>query len=137
MWRQVVIYGLLLALAAAGLEWLRFRHVTRIDSTEIYVAILALGFIALGIWVGRKLTPQPRPAAFERNAAAIRSLGLTERECDILARLASGQSNKELARILAISPNTVKTHLARVFEKLEVQNRMQAVEKARWLSLIP
>lgn len=137
MWRQVVIYGLLLALAAAGLEWLRFRHVTRIDSTEIYVAILALGFVALGIWVGRKLTPQPRPAAFERNAAAIRSLGLTERECDILARLASGQSNKELARTLAISPNTVKTHLARVFEKLEVQNRMQAVEKARWLSLIP
>jgi len=67
MWRQVLIYGLVLALAAVGLEWLRFRHVTRIDSTEIYVAILAIGFIALGIWVGRKLTPQPRPAEFERN----------------------------------------------------------------------
>ena len=137
MWRQVVIYGVLLALAAVGLEWLRFRHVTRIDSTEIYVAILAIGFIALGIWVGRKLTPQPRPAEFQRNDAAIRSLGLTERECEILGHLASGQSTKELARTFAISPNTVKTHLARVFEKLEVQNRMQAVEKARWLALIP
>ena len=137
MWRQVVIYGILLALAAVGLEWLRFRHVTRIDSTEIYVAILAIGFIALGIWVGRKLTPQPRPATFQRNDAAIRSLGLTERECEILGHLASGQSTKELARTFAISPNTVKTHLARVFEKLEVQNRMQAVEKARWLALIP
>ena len=137
MWRQVVIYGLVLALAATGLEWLRFRHVTRIDSTEVYVAILALGFIALGIWVGRKLTPQPRPAEFRRNDAAIRSLGLTERECEILGHLASGQSNKQLARTLAISPNTVKTHVARVFEKLEVQNRMQAVEKARWLALIP
>ena len=137
MWRQVLIYGLVLALAAVGLEWLRFRHVTRIDSTEIYVAILAIGFIALGIWVGRKLTPQPRPAEFQRNDAAIRSLGLTERECEILGHLASGQSTKELARTFAISPNTVKTHLARVFEKLEVQNRMQAVEKARWLALIP
>ena len=137
MWRQVVIYGLLLALAAVGLEWLRFRHVTRLDSTEIYVAILAIGFIALGIWVGRKLTPQPRPAEFRRNDAAIRSLGLTARECEILAQLASGQSTKELARTFAISPNTVKTHLARLFEKLEVQNRMQAVEKARWLTLIP
>jgi DNA-binding CsgD family transcriptional regulator len=137
MWRQVVIYGVLLALAMVGLEWLRFRHVTRIDSTEVYLAILAIGFIALGIWVGRKLTPQPRPAAFERNDAAIRSLGLTTRECEILGHLASGQSNKELARTFAISPNTVKTHLARVFEKLEVQNRMQAVEKARWLALIP
>ena len=137
MWRQVVIYGVLLALAAVGLEWLRFRHVTRIDSTEIYVAILAIGFIALGIWVGRKLTPQPRSPEFERNDAAILSLGLTDRECEILGHLASGQSNKELARTFAISPNTVKTHLARVFEKLEVQNRMQAVEKARWLALIP
>jgi DNA-binding CsgD family transcriptional regulator len=137
MGRQIVIYGVLLALAAVGLEWLRFRHVTRIDSTEIYVAILAIGFIALGIWVGRKLTPQPRQADFERNDAAIRSLGLTTRECEILNHLASGQSTKELARTFAISPNTVKTHLARVFEKLEVQNRMQAVEKARWLALIP
>ena len=137
MIRFVAPYAFALALAVVALEWLRFRHVTRIDSTEVYVAILALGFIVLGIWVGRRLTPQPRPASFERNDAAIRSLGLTARECDILARLASGQSNKELARTLAISPNTVKTHLARVFEKLEVQNRMQAVEKARWLALIP
>jgi DNA-binding CsgD family transcriptional regulator len=137
MWRQVLIYGLVLALAAVGLEWLRFRHVTRVDSTEIYIAILAIGFIILGIWLGRRLTPRPRAAGFERNEAAIRSLGLTARECEILALLASGQSNKELARTFDISPNTVKTHLARVFEKLEVQNRMQAVEKARWLALIP
>jgi DNA-binding CsgD family transcriptional regulator len=137
MWKQGVIYGLVLALSTVGLEWLRFRHVTRIDSTEVYIAILAIGFIALGVWVGRKLTPQPRPAEFRRNDAAARSLGLTERECEILGHLASGQSNKQLARTLAISPNTVKTHVARVFEKLEVQNRMQAVEKARWLTLIP
>ena len=69
-----------------------------------------------------------------RNEAAIRSLGLTPRECEILALLASGQSNKELARALGISPNTVKTHVARVYEKLEVQKRMQAIEKARWLA---
>ena len=137
MIRFVLPYALALAVAAAVLEWLRFRHVTRIDSTEIYLAILAIGFIALGIWVGRKLIPAPRPVAFERNDAAIRSLGLTTRECEILDLLASGQSNKQLARTLGISPNTVKTHVARVFEKLEVSNRMQAVEKARWLALIP
>ena len=55
----------------------------------------------------------------------------------LLALLASGQSNKELARTLGISPNTVKTHLARLYEKLEVQKRVQAIEKARWLALIP
>jgi DNA-binding CsgD family transcriptional regulator len=135
--RFVLPYALALAVATILLEWLRYRHVTRIDSTEIYVAILAIGFIALGIWVGRKLTPQPRPATFERNDAAIRSLGLTDRECEILAWLASGQSNKELARTLGISPNTVKTHVARVYEKLEVQKRVAAIEKARLLAIIP
>lgn len=134
--RFVLPYALALAVAAVLLEWLRFRHVTRIDSTEIYVALLAIGFIALGIWVGRKLTPLPRAAAFERNEAAIRSLGLSPRECEILELLASGQSNKELARTLGISPNTVKTHIARVFEKLEVQKRVAAIEKARWLAII-
>ena len=137
MIRFVAHYAIALALAAVLLEWLRFRHVTRIDSTEIYIAILAAGFIALGIWVGRRLTPQPRPAEFERNDAAIRSLGLTERECEILGQLASGQSNKEMARTLGISPNTVKTHVSRVFEKLEVQKRVAAIEKARWLAIIP
>lgn len=137
MIRFVAPYAIALALAAVALEWLRFRHVTRIDSTEIYIAVLALGFIALGIWVGRRLTPQPRAAAFERNEAAIRSLGLTERECEILSRLASGESNKEMARTLGISPNTVKTHVSRVFEKLEVRKRVAAIEKARWLAIIP
>jgi len=136
MLRFVLPYALALAVAAVLLEWLRFRHVTRIDSTEIYVAILAIGFIALGIWVGRKLTPRPRAESFVRNEAAIRSLGLTARECEILDLLASGQSNKELARTLGISPNTVKTHVARVFEKLEVQKRVAAIEKARWLGII-
>ena len=97
----------------------------------------AIGFIALGLWAGRRLTPRARAAEFRRNDAAIRSLGLTPRECEILALLASGQSNKEMARTLAISPNTIKTHVARVYEKLEVARRVQAIEKARWLSLIP
>jgi DNA-binding CsgD family transcriptional regulator len=137
MARTIILYALALALAAAGLEWLRWRYLVHAFSTEIYIAIIALGFVALGIWAGRRLTPAPRPAEFIRNDAAIRSLGLSRRECEILAMLASGGSNKEMARALGISPNTVKTHLGRVFEKLDVQKRVQAIEKARWLALIP
>lgn len=137
MARTVILYALALALAATALQWLRWRYLVHAFSTEIYIAIVALGFVALGIWAGRRLTPAPRPAAFVRNEAAIRSLGLSRRECEILALLASGQSNKGLARGLGVSPNTIKTHVARVYEKLEVANRVQAIEKARWLALIP
>lgn len=136
MWRIVLLYALGLALAAMALEWLQYRFLARAFPAELYIGLLAIFFLALGIWAGVKLTPRPRAAAFARNEAAIASLGLSPRECEVLALLASGQSNKELARTLGISPNTVKTHVARVFEKLEVQNRVRAIEKARLLSVI-
>jgi DNA-binding CsgD family transcriptional regulator len=137
MWRTIIVYALALAAAAGALEWLEYRHVTRLYSTELYIALIAAGFALLGVWAGRKLTPAPRPDRFEPNHAAIRSLGLTARECEILALLSSGQSYKELARTLGISPNTVKTHVAKIYEKLQVERRVQAIEKARWLELIP
>jgi DNA-binding CsgD family transcriptional regulator len=138
MARTILLYALALAAGAGLLQWLEYRYVTRVYSTEIYVALIAAGFVALGIWVGRALTPAaPAGEGFVRNEAAIRSLGLSPRECEILALLASGQSNKEMARTLAVSPNTIKTHVARVYEKLDVARRVQAIEKARWLKLIP
>jgi DNA-binding CsgD family transcriptional regulator len=120
------------------LNWLEHRYQTRAFSTELYIALLAVGFVGLGIWAGVKLTPRRAGAEpFARNEAAIRSLGLSPRECEILELLSSGESNKEIARRLGISPNTVKAHIARVYEKLEVQRRVQAIEKARMLALIP
>lgn len=136
MARTVILYALALALAAAALDWLQYLYLVHLFPTDIYIGLLAVGFIALGLWAGTKLTPRPTTTLFQRNDAAIRSLGLTTRECEILALLASGKSNKEMARVLGISPNTVKTHIARVYEKLEVQRRIQAIEKARWLELI-
>jgi DNA-binding CsgD family transcriptional regulator len=137
MARTIILYGLALALAAAALEWLEYRYLIRAFSTQVYVALIALASVALGLWLGRKLTPGAASATFARNDAAVRSLGLTARECEILALLASGQSIKEIARALGISPNTVKTHVGRLYEKLEVQNRVLALEKARALALIP
>lgn len=136
MWRTVIHYGLGLAVAAVALEQLRFRAASNDISTDLYVGLLALGFISLGLWVGHRLTARKPSAPFERNDAAMASLALTRRECEILDLLASGQSNKELARTLGISPNTVKTHLASLFAKLDVDRRVKAIEKARFLALI-
>ena len=136
MARTIIPYALALALAAAVLQWVQYRYLARAFSFEIYLGLVAMAFLALGAWAARQLTPRAKPAEFEVNHAAVRSLGLTQRECDIMRRLVSGQSNKELARALDISPNTVKTHLASLYAKLEVHNRVEAIEKARWLALI-
>ncbi len=138
MARRVLFYAIALALAVAALEWLEYRYVTRAFSTEIYIVLLAAGFAGLGLWAGHRLTRRRAPSpGFERNDAAVRSLGLTPRECEILQLLASGRSTKEIARQLQISPNTAKTHLAKVYQKLAVQRRTQAIHKARELALIP
>jgi len=55
---------------------------------------------------------------------------LTERELEILQMMASGASNKEIARGLSISSHTVKTHVSNIYQKLEVSDRAEAVAKA-------
>lgn len=136
MARSIILYGVALAAAAFLLEWLNYRHVMHRWSSEFYIACIAVIFVALGIWVGNRLTARPRQA-FARNDAAIAALGLSARECEVLEMLAAGHANKVIARQLAISPNTVKTHVARVYEKLAVASRTQAIHKARTLDILP
>lgn len=135
--RTILPYALALAAVAALVQWLEYRHDMHAFSNEIYVALIAAGFTVIGIWAGVKLTPRRRREPFVRNEAALRALGISPREHEILELLARGISNREMAERLGISPNTVKTHVARLYEKLMVEKRMQAVEKARMLRLIP
>ena len=60
---------------------------------------------------------------------------LSAREGDILKLIAEGQSNKEIARNLAITPETVKSHVKHIFIKLNVEKRAQAVSRAQMLGL--
>jgi DNA-binding NarL/FixJ family response regulator len=137
MKRIVIGYGLALAALSLLVEWMDWRHVTQKWSTSLYVLCVALLFAALGIWLGNRLTPRPRSSPFARNGQAIASLGISAREVEVLDLLAEGCPNKVIARRLAISPNTVKTHVGRLFEKLEAANRTQAIARARALDILP
>lgn len=137
MLRIAVTYALALVGTAYALYWLQYRYFVRAFPVEIYVALIALGFAALGIWMGLRLARRPAPPAFERNEAALAALAISRREQQVLSLLAAGRSNKEIARELGVSPNTVKTQIGSLYQKLEVARRTQAVQKARELALIP
>jgi LuxR family maltose regulon positive regulatory protein len=61
---------------------------------------------------------------------------LTERECEVLRLLLEGASNREIARRLVVSVNTVKRHVYNLCGKLGVQSRSQAIARARTLNLL-
>jgi DNA-binding NarL/FixJ family response regulator len=54
----------------------------------------------------------------------------------VLQALAEGRSNKEIAILLEISPNTIKTHVARLYEKLGARRRTEAIRRARELGIL-
>jgi LuxR family maltose regulon positive regulatory protein len=89
-------------------------------------------------YVGRILSVFPSNREGQRSAGISERLmePLSQRELEVLQFLAKGSSNKEVARQLFISLSTVKWHTSNIYGKLGVQNRTQAVAKARALGLI-
>ncbi len=86
----------------------------------------------------RYVSPGLLASAFGRSALAApadRPL-LTDRERSVLRHLADGRSNREIADALFIAEATVKSHLGKVYEKLGVSNRVQAVKKVHELGLL-
>ena len=148
MRRQVLLYGLLGGLLIAGLRLVEYRWLIIEYSVEIYGGIVAALFSVLGIWLGLRLTRSretvvvrevlvPVPPEFTRDDARVAALGLTPRELEVLELIAQGLSNREIAERVFLSENTVKTHSSRVFDKLDVRRRTQAVQRGKELRLIP
>lgn len=136
MLRTILIYGALLAAGSLGLQWLQYQYLVRAYPVEAYLALIALGFMGLGVWVGARLFRRAPPAPFATNTRVQETLRISERELEVLELLAAGRSNKEIAHRLSLSPNTVKTHVAKLFEKLEVRRRTEAILRARELGMI-
>jgi NarL family two-component system response regulator LiaR len=153
---HVVLLGLVGGVLIAILRWSEYQFLVIEHSLEIYGAIVAIIFVVFGIWLGIKLTkprekiilrevlvplsapaePAP-PATFTLNQPQLDALGITPRELEILALIAQGLSNREIADRLFVSENTVKTHCSRAFDKLGARRRTQAVQPGKQLGLLP
>ena len=137
MGKRAIAYGLLLAVATLVLQWLDYQRLARVHTEEIYIGLIALAFLALGLYVGMRAASPAPIATDDGNPKAKASLGISERELEVLLEIVSGRSNKEIAAQLNVSPNTVKTHVARLFEKLGARRRTEAILKARELGIVP
>ena len=148
--KSIIIYSVSLAALLFLLKWLELRFIIFNHSFEIYIGFIAAIFTALGIWLAVKLSkPKIETVVVEKeiyvqrnenfvlDTSLVAQLELSKRELEILNLLARGYSNQEIAAKLFVSVSTVKTHIQNLFEKLDVKRRIQAVEKAKRLNLIP
>ncbi len=153
--RHALIFGIVGGVLIATLQYVQYRFIVIEHSIEIYGAFVAIAFSAFGIWLGLRLTRGREivretvvikevvvpagvqtAAPFSPDRAQQKTLGITERELEVLALVASGFSNREIAAQLFVSENTIKTHCARAFDKLGASRRTQAVRRGKDLGLL-
>jgi len=148
--KQVILYGIALAGLLVLLKWLEFKLIIVDHAFELYVGAIAIFFTTLGIWLALKLTkPKVETVVIEKsvykgampdfkiNLEEVSKLNLSSRELEVLQLMALGLSNQEISERLFVSLNTIKTHSSKIFEKMEVKRRTQAVEMAQRLGIIP
>lgn len=152
-YKQAFLYAASLVAILLLLQVLQYKFVLINHSFEIYIFSIAAIFTCLGIWLALKLVKPKKEIQtiiVEKNVyvkqlseeeaklmeAERQKLGLSARELEVLQLMAEGLSNQEIAERLFLSLPTIKTHSSKLFEKLDVKRRTQAVEKARQLGLI-
>jgi len=155
MTKRVLVYGSLLAIGLAALKTLEAVYFRRQWSVDMLVGAAGVVFLGVGVGIGwvilrARSAAQPLPAKAPAQAdslpvhlpppGAVAPFTLldtlSDREREVLALLALGYTNAQLAERLFVSPNTVKTHLQHIYDKLGVPNRTAAVSTARQLGII-
>jgi DNA-binding NarL/FixJ family response regulator len=113
---------------------------------EVIVAIAAFVFFFVGLYFNyqsQKKKSNQDPQAFQSFPAGqidynqIKKSGLTQREHEVLLKMAKGLSNQEIATELFLSESTIKTHVSNILFKLDAKRRTQAIETAKQLKIVP
>ena len=87
--------------------------------------------------LGSAPAPAGTPQALETGAHPPLPEPLTERELEVLRLLASSMTSSEIAGVLFVAPSTVRTHIKSIYGKLAANRRLEAIQKAKVLGLLP
>ena len=136
-WLLILGYGALAAALLVCLRLLAFAPFVLDWGRELTAAAIAIVALVIGLRLAERRPPTtPSTDAAPATEPTADAGPLSARQRQILALLAAGRTNKEIARELVVSENTIKTHLANLYAKLGVGRRTEALAEARRQGLI-
>lgn len=141
--RQIIIgFGLLILCMLILFKISEVNFIKGNVRLEVIVAIAAFIFFFVGLYFnhqsqkknkqGTDISQVPPFIDYEQ----IKKIGLTQREHDVLVKMAEGLSNLEIAQQLFLSESTVKTHVSNILFKLDAKRRTQAIQSAKKLKIV-
>ena len=109
---------------------------------EVIVAIAAFIFFFVGLYFNYRSQKKNSEKKEESGGSSvidyeqIKKVGLTQREHEVLVKMAEGLSNQEIAQQLFLSESTIKTHVSNILFKLDAKRRTQAVQSAKKMKIV-
>ena len=133
--RSIVIgFGLLIVCLLILFRIAEVNFIQGNIKLEIIVAIAAVIFFFVGLYFNNRKMGKPsieKPASSSISYEEIKKAGLSQREHEVLVKMAEGLSNQEIAKSLFLSESTIKSHVSSILFKLDAKRRTQAIQFAK------
>ena len=136
MKKTIFVFSLLILAILLLFHFSKYAVISGDLNVEVVVAVIALVFFFVGIYINKKSLHKPVPLTTDIDHQKIKELEISAREYEVLQKIAEGLSNKEIADSLFLSESTIKTHVSNLLVKLDAQRRTQAIKKAKSLQII-
>ncbi|WP_204344725.1 response regulator transcription factor [Psychroserpens algicola] len=136
MKKIIFVFGLLILALLLLFQFSKYALISSHLKIEIIIAIIALVFFCVGIFINKKSLHKPTPVSEDINHQKIKDLDISKREYEVLLGISEGLSNKEIGEKLFVSESTVKTHVSNLLSKLNAKRRTQALQIAKDSNII-
>lgn len=137
MKKTIILFSIIILCIILLFQTSKFAFFKGEINKELLIAIVAIAFFFIGVYLNKKsfrINSISGEGVIDYNK--IKELKISNREYDVLVALNEDLTNKEIADKLFISESTAKKHVSRVFSKLKVSRRTEALKKAKELRII-
>ncbi|SHG89791.1 response regulator transcription factor [Winogradskyella jejuensis] len=136
MKKTILVFGMLILALLLLFQFSKYAIISGDLKVELIVAAIAIVFFFVGIYINKKSLSKTDTTVVNINEEKIKELDISNREYEVLQKIAEGLSNKEIAEQLFLSESTIKTHVSSLLVKLDAKRRTQAITKAKSFEIL-